>query len=266
MNLALVPDRIGHAVGLQRSRRLARDRALLVEHSIAGEHFAKDLAMSLHGMSEPGFSLIKAQQDRLSEHAAVLRAGSCVPIGSAEFLRACMRAAGIVEPYWQRRPKSMASHMRPQSLCVTINTEWRYYVLNGTILGYAPNQPLGQACPPQPGEVGSIIAAAPRRGAFALDVAVMHDGSVALSSVLDAWMADYYPFGRWRPGPLEYLQFLWWRWSELLEASATGVRSAWMETSASDPMWWEVDSSLFECDEVPHGHVKSRRMDAPAKW
>lgn len=254
-------------------------RALLVEASISGRNFARDLTASLIGACEPRLQLIRAHQERIADYAAALRSGRCMPIGSPGFVRACMGIAGIEKPEWQSRPRSLASHMKCRPLRVTVDAalgwtrpvfiapvvgrpfqafvlpgdtddmtdwdrtqfellwnlpqdepvlvcrdlpivaEWRYYLLNGRVLGYAPVEPSGQAQKPEAEDVSSIIAAAPQEGALALDIAVLTDGTAVLSSVLDAWEAEYYPFGQYRPRPLAYLQFLWWRWSEMLDSA-----------------------------------------------
>jgi hypothetical protein len=252
--------------------------ALLVENSIAGQCFARDLAA--HAPSDTAElrpRLIKAEKSRLAEHAVSLRCGTCMPIGSPAFMRACLRAAGIAEPSWESCPRSLTPYMpyarvtartalkwtrpvyiRPAEgtpyeafvlrraademtpwdnaqferfldlpgshsvwVCaeLPIASEWCYYVLNGAVLGYAPVDLTGEREQPELGEISSIIAAVPDQGAFALDVAVLKDGSATLLRVLDAWKAEYYPFGSCRPDPLEYLQFLAWRWREMLDSA-----------------------------------------------
>jgi len=213
---------------------------------------------------------------RVHEHASALRAGMCLPVGSPEFVRACMRAAGIDEPNWNCYPRELASHLaghprkvsaaaalqwtrpafiRPArgsafrafvlreelqamdrwektqllrllrlpgtaavwvSRVLPIVAEWRYYVLNGEVVGYAPSGPVSRDKSPAIGEVSSMIAAAPSEGAFALDVGVLRDGSTSLLRVRDAWAVEWYPFAPEAPDPLAFLHFLWARWSEML--------------------------------------------------
>jgi hypothetical protein len=212
---------------------------------------------------------------RVQEHAGALRAGICLPVGSAGFVRACMRAAGIDEPRWDCYPRALTDHMlgHPRRVSVgvalqwdkpvfvkpvfgspfhafvlrtsrdessswenaqlerlldlprgatvwvshvlPIAAQWRYYVLNGEVIGYAPCTPAAHTTAPSIEEVSSIVAAAPKKGAFALDVAVLRDGATSLLCVRDAWAVEWYP-GSEAPRPLAFLHFLWIRWSSLL--------------------------------------------------
>jgi len=213
---------------------------------------------------------------RVHEHAGALRAGICLPLGSSDFVRACMRAAGIDEPRWNCYPRALLPHMLAHPRKVTasaalqwakpvfvkpaheslfrafvlredlnamtrwdkaqlerlltlpradpvwvsqalpIAAEWRYYILNGEVIGYTPTRPVDPIRTPGLEEVSSIIAAAPPQGAFALDVAVLKDGRTTLLCARDAWSIEWYPFASEAPDPLPFLNFLWARWSELL--------------------------------------------------
>ena len=45
--------------------------------------------------------------DALDSHADALRSGDALPVGSVEYLRASMRAAGLVEPEWSYYPAQL---------------------------------------------------------------------------------------------------------------------------------------------------------------
>jgi len=99
---------------------------------------------------------------------------------------------------------------------LNISSKWRYYVLDSDVIGYAPFQATTKntECPPEPAEVSAIVARIPPEAtAYALDVAVLADGQTTLLTVRDAWGLDLLASGPNKPHPLEFLTFLWRRWS-----------------------------------------------------
>lgn len=103
-------------------------------------------------------------------------------------------------------------------------SEWRYYVLDGTILGVARYDPEGADDAPAPDaevvrQAVQAMAATDGGGlrSFGLDIGVLADGRTALVECNDAWALGLY--GR-SVEPRQYLQMLWARWQQLHAAAA----------------------------------------------
>lgn len=98
-----------------------------------------------------------------------------------------------------------------------IVSEWRYYVLEGEVVGFSRARPSdGAGLPtPQLEDVSGTIAALPSDCAYALDVAVLDTGQVTVLGARDAWALELIPFGAQPPAVLDYLKMLWLRWSAL---------------------------------------------------
>jgi hypothetical protein len=102
---------------------------------------------------------------------------------------------------------------------LAFESEWRYYVLNGEVIGFAQYFPLHNPTPSQhPGieEISTIIAAIPHDAAYALDVAVLKSGETTVVGVRDAWALELVGVGPQRPAAIDFLRLLWARWAELI--------------------------------------------------
>lgn len=111
------------------------------------------------------------------------------------------------EPIWAATPLPIAS-------------VWRYFVVGGDLLGHCLVEG-GPGREPQLPEVSAILAAAPTGVPFALDIAVLEDGSTTLLRTRDAWTLDF-PAGAGAdaPHPLDFVGMLWMRWQQLRAAPA----------------------------------------------
>lgn len=94
-------------------------------------------------------------------------------------------------------------------------SEWRYYVLDGEIIGQARYDDYEDENAPSPkaSVVDKCIRALTLDHPYALDVGVTTDGRTLLVEVNDAWAIGLYR--RVMPNEL-YLQFLKTRWDDLL--------------------------------------------------
>ncbi|WP_186214812.1 ATP-grasp domain-containing protein [Burkholderia gladioli] len=205
-----------------------------------------------------------------------LRAGTTLPVGTVEFVRAAMELAGIEEPAnlsypevlrpWLYRklekraagsvlghyfikptatkrftgfvfdtlsnPEHLSFHDRAQynaflsmpadekvwvSEPVTWLSEFRYYVLDGKVLGNGRYDD-GPDDAPEPdedavGQMAQLMAREPDApAAFSIDVGVLDTGETALIECNDAWALGYYK------GTLshrDYVAMLWRRWEQL---------------------------------------------------
>lgn len=214
----------------------------------------------------------------VGRHIPELRGGTCMPLGSAEFVRGCMQQAGIPEPKWTIYPRELGGHMLQQPRRMTaasalrarkpifikpaqgkpfrafvlhahrsemtdhanlqlqrllelppstrvwtadaldLESEWRYYVMDGEVIGFARYLPADsqiRACPLLE-EIGTVIATIPNDAAYALDVGVLKTGETTVMAVRDAWALELVPVGDHRPDTLDYLKLLWTRWSNLV--------------------------------------------------
>lgn len=211
-------------------------------------------------------------------HVPELRGGTCMPVGSAEFVRACMQHAGISDPKWTVYPRELGGHMlqHPRRMtaasalrarkpifvkpdqgkpfrafvlhadrskmtdhanvqlerllelppatrvwtaeALNLVSEWRYYVMNGEVIGFARFLPANSQLLPCPllEEISTVIAAIPNDAAYALDVGVLETGETTVTAVRDAWALELVAVGDHRPDTLDYLKLLWTRWSSLI--------------------------------------------------
>lgn len=107
---------------------------------------------------------------------------------------------------------------------VRFQCEWRYYVLDGEVLGAARYDQDGADDAPVPDAlvlsdaVRAMTGATEAPVAYALDLGVLEGGETAVVEVNDAWAIGHY--GRGGPGPVDYLRFLAARWSQMRLASA----------------------------------------------
>lgn len=101
---------------------------------------------------------------------------------------------------------------------------WRYYVLDGELLGYGRVHG-NHAHEPESEEVSAIIAAAPHDTPYIVDMAVLRDGSTTLLRTRDVLDMGYpVVTGRSIPSPLDHLRMAWSRWTQLyVSARARGA-------------------------------------------
>lgn len=237
-----------------------------------------------------------ARIDATGQHVASLRAGISLPVGTPEFLRACMRHAGVDEPKWSQYPRELAAHLvqnprrvtvagalrapkpvfiKPAALkpfqafvlrsevdqmesaarkqldrllelppttkvwiaqALAIQSEWRYYVLFGDVIGFARFNPVGQAALPCPllEDVSAVIATIPNDAPYGLDVAVLETGEITVTALRDAWGLQLVPVGDHSPTGLDFLRLLWTRWASLVLDSRRGVAAANSPSKAPD--------------------------------
>ncbi len=112
----------------------------------------------------------------------------------------------------------------PVWLCepVAWRCEWRYYVVQGMIVGAGRYDPVGAEDAPEPDQdlVGSMVRAwgALSPAGYALDVGVLSTGETALVEVNDGWAIGFY---KGSCSPADYLHLLQARWEELCSQSKT---------------------------------------------
>lgn len=106
------------------------------------------------------------------------------------------------------------------SPALEIAAEWRYYVLRGEVVGFAPCQPgtPTSACPDLE-DVSAIVAATPGDAAYAIDVGLLRAGGSTLLRVHDPLRVELIPHGADRPSPLSFLRMQWTRWLELVRCT-----------------------------------------------
>lgn len=104
-----------------------------------------------------------------------------------------------------------------QSEVVRFASEWRYYVLEGKVVGSARYDQLGEEGAPSPDQtvVAEAVQAMADSGApaaYSLDLGVLEGGETALVEANDAWALGCY--GRC-VAPRDYLAMLAARWEQL---------------------------------------------------
>lgn len=99
--------------------------------------------------------------------------------------------------------------------------EWRYFVLHGEVVGFAPCNAASatHACPDIE-DVSAIVAAIPDDAAYAMDVGLLRAGGSTLLRVHDPLRAELIRVGPDRPSHLDFLRMLWSRWLELVRAAS----------------------------------------------
>lgn len=118
------------------------------------------------------------------------------------------------------RPETMVWVSSP----VAFLSEARYYMLKSRLIGFARYDPDGRDDAGMPDldvveqAANTLDTSRDAPVAYALDMGVLSDGSTVLVEVNDAWATGYY--GR-DMSPKAYLQWLWARWSQLLESRVT---------------------------------------------
>jgi len=83
-------------------------RMLLIEHPTSTESAEAARAVQSNGLR---IDLVKATAADCLKYAPQLRAGLCMPVGSAAFIRSCMALAGVQEPKWTCYPRELSGHM-----------------------------------------------------------------------------------------------------------------------------------------------------------
>lgn len=83
-------------------------RTLLIERPTRLEGATAARAVQGSGLRIDLVQATTADADKL---APQLRAGLCMPVGSAAFVRTCMALAGIEEPKWTAYPRELSGHM-----------------------------------------------------------------------------------------------------------------------------------------------------------
>lgn len=103
------------------------------------------------------------------------------------------------------------------SPALELAAEWRYYVLHGEVVGFAPCHPgmRASACPDLE-DVSAIVAATPGDAAYAIDVGLLRAGGSTLLRVHDPLRVELLAVGGDRPTPLSFLRMQWTRWLELV--------------------------------------------------
>lgn len=229
---------------------------------------------------------VNVRVEQLNEFSPKLRTGQAMPVGTVEFVRQAMQAAGILEPTpnpypnalraWLHRTvrvvsasqvglhtfvkpaddlkrftgfvldrrwpaEEMSAHENEQyaalammapddrvwiSTPVRFVSEWRFYVLDGIVLGGARYDDLEDENAPAPDlrEVKAAAAAADSElgHPFALDMGVLEDGTTALVETNDGWGTGHYGQA---VTPQVYLKWLIARW-ETLSCEITARPSA----------------------------------------
>jgi hypothetical protein len=107
------------------------------------------------------------------------------------------------------------------STALELAAEWRYYVLHGEVVGFAPCQ-VGTPASARPDleDVSAIVAATPGDAAYAIDVGLLRAGGSTLLRVHDPLRMELIPLGADRPSPLSVLRMQWTRWLELVRYAA----------------------------------------------
>lgn len=203
-----------------------------------------------------------------------LRSGTCLPVGSVEFVRCAMQTAGIREPEnmsypegaqrflnrsirqtkagqvlgtWfvkpmvtkaftgfvfdrMRDPRTYTEADRESLVAfmamapdasvwisepVQFQSEWRYYIQEGKIIGSARYDPTGADDAPAPAQalVLDCIEATGLETPYAADFGVLQGGETVLVEINDAWGLGLYGKAL---EPMAYLRFLHSRWQSLL--------------------------------------------------
>ena len=109
-------------------------------------------------------------------------------------------------------------------------SEWRYYVIDGQIVGEARYDPDGDdaAPPPDRSVVHAAIAAWGNAeldrspAGFAIDFGVAQDGRTLLVEANDGWALGFYGAAL---HPREYLRLLWSRWVQVSQCAVNPRRS-----------------------------------------
>lgn len=95
-------------------------------------------------------------------------------------------------------------------------SEWRYYILNGEIIGAGRYDDGPDDTPVPETEIvrQAVLRWSNAPSAYSLDFGVLVDGETALVEANDAWALGYY---KGTLSPRQYLRLLETRWRELLE-------------------------------------------------
>jgi hypothetical protein len=114
----------------------------------------------------------------------------------------------------QQLPPTEPVLVRP---VLDLAAEWRYYVLQGDVIGFAPCEGSTVASArPDLVDVSAIVAATPGDAAYAMDVGVLASGGATLLRVHDPLRVELIPTGPNRPSALNFLRMQWTRWQDLL--------------------------------------------------
>jgi hypothetical protein len=106
---------------------------------------------------------------------------------------------------------------------VRFQCEWRYYVLDGQVIGAGRYDPDGEDDAPAPSPmvlheaVAAMSKVADRPVSYAVDLGVLESGDTVLVEVNDAWAIGLY--GR-ALEPKDYLRFLAARWNQIAATAA----------------------------------------------
>lgn len=98
-------------------------RQILVEEPPRAEDWIITAAVR---RGRPAIRPLSTTAADLHTHAAVLRAGTCMPIGRPAFVRACLRLAGVHEPAWNPYPSELSAYMHqvPHRVPVASVADW----------------------------------------------------------------------------------------------------------------------------------------------
>lgn len=107
------------------------------------------------------------------------------------------------------------------SPALELAAEWRYYVLHGEVVGFAPcHAGTSTSASPDLEDVSAIVAATPGDAAYAIDVGLLRAGGSVLLRVHDPLRMELIPIGSDRPSALSFLRMQWTRWLGLVRCTA----------------------------------------------
>lgn len=187
-------------------------------------------AMRVSGIAEPAWTCYPRalaahmlQQPRRTQASRALASEQAVFVKPTSgrhfrgFVLGTDRAA--LNAYASRQLERLLDRPRTELVWVAapllIVSEWRYYVRQGEVVGYAKVDHSTTGRAPHLQDISAIIAALPLDCAYALDVAVLASGQVTVLGARDAWALELLPFGDETPDVLDFLRMLWLRWGSL---------------------------------------------------
>lgn len=192
-------------------------------------------AMHLAGIMEPpNYSYPEVLYDHLHRHIKQMRAGNVIgrqfvkPVATKVFTGFVFDTLEDPEnPACQHRVQYNEFLALPPTELVWVGepvvwlSEYRYYVMDGQVLGYGRYDDGPDNAPiPDAGAVEdmakTLSASAGAPAAYVLDVGVLDGGETALVECNDAWAVGYYTGTL---SPADYVQMLWARWSQLATAA-----------------------------------------------
>lgn len=189
-------------------------------------------AMATAGINEPSWTCYPRdlathmlQQPRRTPASRALASAQPLfikPVSGAHFKGFIMRRdRGAMDAVATQQLERLLDRPRSELVWVAdplaILSEWRYYVLEGEVVGFSRAWPNVGIEPKSPhlGDISTIIAGMPNDCAYALDVAVLESGQTTVLGARDALALSLIPFGNHAPPALDYLRMLAVRWCAL---------------------------------------------------